>query len=320
VQLGFALPYAGSWATAENQAIIALQAERLGYASLWTAHRLLYPEHPSNDYPAAPGQPWPEPFRRIVDPVVPLAFVAAVTTRIRIGTAALVLPCYQPVPLAKQLATLDVLSGGRLDVGVCLGWSRDEYTAAGVPWAGRGARFEEYLAALIATWRGNSTSFSGQYVTLPPAGVLPEPVQRPHPPLLIGGYSDIALRRAARFGQGYLGGNMPLDSIVGLLDRLAVYTAQAGREPLRLVCRGSTVVTDTASGADRRLLTGTPAQIISDVQRYAAAGVDELFLDLNFDPAVGSAGSDAAAAVDRALQLLEQLAPYAAADPAQATT
>jgi alkanesulfonate monooxygenase SsuD/methylene tetrahydromethanopterin reductase-like flavin-dependent oxidoreductase (luciferase family) len=201
------------------------------------------------------------------------------------------------------------MCGGRLDVGVSLGWSRDEYAAAGVPWARRGERFEEYLTAMVATWRGTGASFSGDFVTLPPSSVLPAPVQRPHPPLLIGGYSDIALRRAARFAQGYIGGNMPLDTIVQMLNRLAGYAADAGRDPLRLVSRGTTVLTETPSGPDRRPLFGTLAEIGQDVRRYAEAGLDELFLDLNFDPSIGSLDADPAASMDKALRVLEHVAP-----------
>jgi probable F420-dependent oxidoreductase len=311
MKLGFALPYAGSWATPENQIAIARRAEDLGYASLWTAQRLLYPERPRNDYFAAPGAPWPESFRSLTDPLLPLAFVAAATSRIRIGTASLILPFFQPVLLAKALGTLDVLCRGRLNVGVSLGWSKDEYAAVGVPWARRGERFDEYLAALLATWKGVGAAFEGEFVTLPASTVLPAPVQRPHPPLLIGGYADAALRRAARFGQGYLGGNMPLDTIVGVLDRLAEYTEQAGRDPgaLRLVSRGVTVLSDAPSGPGRRPLYGTLAEISDDVDRYAAAGLDELFLDLNFDPRVGSVDADPAASMDRAQRILEHLAP-----------
>jgi len=310
VQLGFALPYAGSWATPGNQATIARRAEELGYASLWTAQRLLYPDAPRNEYYATPGAPWPEPFRSIVDPLAPLMFAAGLTSRIRLGTAALVLPLYSPVPLAKQLATIDLLCGGRLDVGVCLGWSRDEYQAAGVAWAERGARFEEYLSAIVAAWT-DPTGFSGEFVSWPSGALLPAPVQRPHPPLLIGGYSDLALRRAATFGQGYLGGNMPLAGIVNALRRLAQFAEQAGRDPkdLRLVSRGVAVLTEAPSGADRRPLTGTLDQLATDVGSYADAGLDELFLDLNFDPRVGSLDSDPARSMDRALTILEHLAP-----------
>lgn len=311
MHLGFALPFAGSWATPDNQVAIAVRAEELGWSSLWTAQRLLYPHHPRDDYYATPGAPWPESFRSMHDPIVPLAYVASRTSRIRLGTASLMLPLASPVLLAKQLATLDVLCGGRLDVGVSLGWSKDEYIAAGTPWAARGKRFEEYLAAMIATWSGAAAHFSGEFVELPPSQVFPAPVQRPHPPLLIGGYADAALRRAASFGQGYLGGNMPLDTIVQVLGRLAEHAEQAGRDPaaLRKVSRGVVLLRDDPSGAGRRPLYGTLEEIGEDIERYAAAGLTELFLDLNFDPEVGVRGADPVASMDRAFTLLERFAP-----------
>lgn len=311
MRLGFALPYAGSWATPENLATIAVRAEELGWASLWTAQRVLYPDEPRNDYYATPNAAWPAPFRSMVDPVVPLAYVAALTSRIRLGTASLMIPIFKPIALAKQLATLDVLCGGRLDVGVSLGWSKDEFAAAGVPFARRGARFEEYVAAMIATWRGEGAEYSGEFVELPRSSVLPAPVQRPHPPLLIGGYADAALRRAATIGQGYLGGNMPLNTIVDVLDRLDHYAAEAGKDPkeLRKVSRGVTWLRDVPSGSDRRPLCGTLEEITEDIGRYREAGLTELFLDLNFDPEVGVLEADPARSMERALAVLERFAP-----------
>jgi len=312
MQLGFALPYAGSWATPQNQATIARRAEDLGFASLWTAQRVLYPAKPRNDYPPAPGAPWPAPFRSLVDPITPLAYVAALTSRIRLGTASLQLPLFSPVLLAKQLATLDVLCAGRLNVGVSLGWSQDEYAAMGVPFQKRGARFEQYLEAMIAAWTGGS--MDSEYVTLPPGEVLPAPVQQPHPPLFIGGYADAALRRTVKYGAGYLGGNMPFDTIVDVLARLLRYAEEAGRDPkdLQLICRGVTVLSDTPAAPGGRPLSGTVEQITADVARFADAGVTELFMDLNFDPAVGSVDADANASMDRALAVLETLAPITA--------
>ena len=311
MELGFALPYAGSWATPQHQATIARRAEELGFASLWTAQRVLYPDAPRNDYPPAPGAPWPAPFRSLVDPITPLAYVAALTSRIRLGTASLQLPLFSPILLAKQLATLDVLCNGRLNVGVSLGWSQDEYAAMGVPFAKRGARFEQYLEAMIAVWTGGS--MDTEYVTLCAGEVLPAPMQQPHPPLFIGGYADAALRRTVKYGAGYLGGNMPFDTIVDVLGRLSGYAEEAGRDPkdLQLVCRGVTVLTDTPAAPGARPLSGTVEQIAADVQRFADAGVTELFMDLNFDPAVGSVDADANASMDRALAVLERLAPSA---------
>jgi alkanesulfonate monooxygenase SsuD/methylene tetrahydromethanopterin reductase-like flavin-dependent oxidoreductase (luciferase family) len=133
MKLGFSLPIAGDWATPENQIRVARQAESLGYHSLWVFQRLLYALEPRNEYPPIPGKLWPKPFERVFDPIVTLAYVAAATTRIRLGTSVLIMPFYSPVMLAKQLATLDVLSAGRLNVGLGIGWSEDEYEAVGVP-------------------------------------------------------------------------------------------------------------------------------------------------------------------------------------------
>lgn len=133
MKLGFSLPTAGEWATPENQIRIARQAEALGDHSLWVFQRLLYALAPKNEYPPGPGRVWPKPFERVLDPIVTLASVAAATSRIRLGTSVLIMPFYAPVVLAKQLATLDVLSGGRLHVGLGIGWSEDEYDAVWVP-------------------------------------------------------------------------------------------------------------------------------------------------------------------------------------------
>src|ERR1700693_2282258 len=123
MKLGFSLPMAGPWATPDNQVLIAQRAEALGYHSLWVFQRLLYAIRPKNDYPPLPGQPWPKAFERAMDPLVSLAFVAGATSRIRLGTSVLIMPYYTPIMLAKQLATLDVLSRGRLDVGLGIGWA-----------------------------------------------------------------------------------------------------------------------------------------------------------------------------------------------------
>jgi probable F420-dependent oxidoreductase len=309
MQLGFALPYAGSWATPANQATIAQRAEQLGYASLWSTQRLIYPAAPVDEYHGNPGGPWPEPFRSVMDPIVPLAYVAALTSRIRIGTCSLQLGLANPLVLGKQLATLDVVSGGRLNVGVSLGWSRDEYAAVGTEWARRGARQDEFLDCLRAVWAGHDTAFDGEFFTLPRGDVLPAPLQRPHPPLLVGGYSKAALRRAAH-ADGYLAGLLPFDRVAPLLDTLAEIASAAGRDPesLRMVGRGVVVLTGEAPAGPRPPLTGTLDQLAADVDRYAETGMTELFLDLNLDPRVGSVDADPAASLDQALRVMEHLA------------
>ena len=312
MQLGFSIPSAGSWATPDNQVTVARRAEELGYSSLWVAQRLLYPIEPRNDYPSALGQPWPAPFQQVVDPIVTLAHVAGATRRIRLGTATLIAAYAAPVVLAKQLATLDIVSGGRLDVGLSLGWSEDEYEACGVPFKERGARLDEYLRCLQALWSDDPVAFSGRFYTVPRSLFLPKPHQRPRPPILVGGYAPATIRRAATLGDGYLGGNVPLARVVPLVEELRAAVAAAGREPdsFRIVCRGAVRLFDEPlAGDDRRPLWGSLDQIRSDVARYRDAGLDQLFFELNFDPAIGSPDADPKASMATALHLLEELAP-----------
>jgi probable F420-dependent oxidoreductase len=312
MQLGFCLPFAGSWATPDNQVTVARRAEELGYSSLWTAQRLLFPLEPRNDYPSAPGGPWPAPFEHVVDPIVSLAHVAGVTRRIRLGTATLLALYVPPVVLAKQLATLDAVCDGRLDVGLSLGWSQDEYEACGVPFRERGARLDEYLRCLHALWGPDPVEFSGRFYSVPRSLFQPKPRQRPRPPILVGGYAEATVRRAATLGDGYLGGNVPLANVEPLVGRLRSATADAGREPsaLRIVCRGAVRLSDSPQpGDDRRPLWGSVDQIRGDVARYRDAGLDELFFELNFDPQIGSPDADPKASMATALRLLEALAP-----------
>lgn len=312
MRLGFSLPSAGSWATPENQVTVARRAEELGYASLWVFQRLLYPVRPRNDYPAAPGQPWPAAFRSVVDPVVTLAHVGGATTRIRLGTATLITVFVPPVVTAKQLATLDAVCGGRLDVGLSLGWSEEEYEACGVPFRDRGARLDEYLQCLQALWGEDPAEFSGRFYTVAPSEFRPKPHQRPRPPMLVGGYAPATVRRAAAYCDGYIGGNVPLARVAPLVDELRTAVSAAGRDPaaFRVVARGSVRLSDDPlPDDDRRPLWGSLDQIRADVLRYREAGLDELFFELNFDPAVGAVDADPKAAMDSALLLLEELAP-----------
>src|SRR3990170_2350025 len=210
MKLGFSLPMAGAWATPDNQVLVAQRAETLGYHSLWVFQRLLYALEPKGDYPPLPGQPWPKAFERVMDPTVTLAYVAGVTTRIRLGLSVLIMPYYSPILLAKQLATLDVVSRGRLDVGLGTGWSEDEYDASGVPFAGRGKRADEFLRCLRTIWTEDVVEFSGEFYQVPRSKVEPKPVQKPHPPITIGGYGGAPrARRAVTLGDRFSGGNTP---------------------------------------------------------------------------------------------------------------
>jgi probable F420-dependent oxidoreductase len=313
VDLGFTLPFFGAWATPRNQVRVAQEAEAHGYRDLWTLQRLMRPLEPQNDYPPMAGQPWPPTFDAALDPVVSLAHVAAVTDTIGIGTAVLVGPYYQPLVLGKQLSTLDLVADGRLTVGLGVGWSKDEYEAVGVPFERRGRRMDEFVACLRRVLADDLVEFHGEFYDIPASRVEPKGVQRPSPPLLIGGYGPAAIRRAAELGDGFIGGNLPLDEVQPLLDDLGAAFEKEGRDPTeaRVVCRGAVQVHAQPQGPERRPLFGTLDEIREDIARYRDAGLDQLFLELNFDPTVGVVDADPDATMDHALRVVEAFAPAA---------
>ncbi|MCU1658352.1 MAG: luciferase-like protein [Pseudonocardiales bacterium] len=304
MDLGFAIPISGSWATPENVATIARAADERGYRGLWTFQRVLYPTTSE----LAPV------YRSVLDPIVLLGFAAAVTTRVRLGLAIVNGPYYAPAILAKQFAALDVLSNGRLDAGVGLGWSADEYAAAGVPMRGRRRRYEEWLDCLDALLTQDPVSFDGEFYTVPRSHVGPMPVQRPRPPLLLGGTAEPALRRAGARGDGWISSSrVGLDDVRAAVVVVRTAAEEAGkpRDAVRCVVRGVTALREAAvDGADRAPLHGSLDQIRTDLDLFADAGVDEVFLDLNFDSErVGNPDADPAAAMDMAQSVLDACAP-----------
>jgi probable F420-dependent oxidoreductase len=311
MRLGFGLPVAGGWATPENMVAVAREAESLRYHSLWTVQRILYPSAPRNEYAGSPGGPWPAYFESVADSLVALGYVAAATSRIRLGTAVVNPTYYSPVLLAKQLATLDVVSGGRLTVGAGLGWSEDEYAATGVPFRRRGRRLDECLRCLKLVWTEELVEFTGEFYGIPASRIDPKPVQRPHPPLLVGGYSAAAMRRAVSLADGYIGGNIPLAEFAPVIERLRAAAREAGRDPdsMPIVARGAVNLRDQPTGPERRPLFGSLDELREDVGRYREIGLTELFLDLNFDERVAAPGADPDAALELARGLLAALAP-----------
>ncbi|MFQ5903433.1 MAG: LLM class F420-dependent oxidoreductase [Candidatus Binatia bacterium] len=302
MKLGFSLPIAGAWALPENQVQVARRAEALGYDSLWVFQRLLYAIEPKDDYPPLPGQKWPKAFERVADPIVTLAYVAAATKRIRLGTGVLIMPFYAPVVLAKQLATLDLVSSGRLEVGLAIGWSKDEFEAVGVPFSQRGKRADEFLQCIKAIWTKDVVEFRGKFYQVPRSKVEPKPVQRPHPPIIIGGYTRFAVKRAVAFADGFIGGNVPLADVAPLVKELKVAAEAAGRDPkgLHIISRGTFQLHESPQGKDRRPLWGSLKEIREDIRRYAEAGLTELFLEANLDPNM---------TLDRVLEAMTDLAP-----------
>jgi probable F420-dependent oxidoreductase len=306
--LGFGLPVSGSWATPPTMTRIARRAEDLGYASLWSFQRVLFPAD------GEPGRRLGPTYRSVHDPVVPLAYVAATTERIRLGTAIINAPFQSPALLAKSLTSLDVVSGGRLDAGLGIGWSEAEYAAAGVSFERRGARMDEYLRCLAVLWTDDPVQFDGEFYAVPRSHVSPAPVQSPYPPLLLGGAAPAALRRAGRLTSGWISSSrQDLTEIGTSVTTVREGAREAGRDPeaVRVVVRGLVDLLDAEPDGSRRPLQGTREQVLADLQALAGQGVTEVFLDLNFSPRVGSPDVDAVDATAYAEQVLEAFAPAA---------
>jgi probable F420-dependent oxidoreductase len=301
--LGFGLPVSGSWATPGTIAAVARRAEELGYGSLWTFQRVLVPAE--EDYGAQ--------YRAVLDPVVALGFAAAVTEQPRLGVAVLNAPYVPAAILAKQLATVDVLCRGRLDVGLGSGWAPHEFAAVGATFARRGAQTAEYVAALRALWADDPVEFHGEFTDVPPARMLPKPVQRPAPPILLGGSADAALRRVGRIADGWISASRhDLRAISDAIGTIHAAATSAGRDPavLRAVVRGVVGLGEQVHDeAGRRPLTGSAEAIRDDLGRLHEAGVTEVFLDLNFAARVGSPDIDPISADAYAHEVLEAFAP-----------
>jgi probable F420-dependent oxidoreductase len=247
--------------------------------------------------------------------MVTLGFAAAVTSRIRLGVAVVNHPYLSPAYLAKLAATVDVLSGGRLDLGLGLGWMPEEFAAAGASMARRGARTAEYIEVMRRLWAGGVAEFSGEFYSLPAGRMAPVPVQRPGPPVLLGGTVPRALERAGRLADGWVTSSRTDLSRIG--DGIAAVRAaaeQAGRDPaaIRVICRGVVRAgkpLTVPEGGGRVLLSGSFDDIRGDTQWLAEQGVTEVFYDLNWDPLVGAPDADPAGAAARAADILAGLAP-----------
>ncbi|MFF3748949.1 TIGR03619 family F420-dependent LLM class oxidoreductase [Streptomyces sp. NPDC002018] len=268
MRIGFTLPQIGALAHYPREvARFAQQAEQLGADSLWVGDRLLAPVNPTVGYGG--GDTIPAAFHALLDPFVLLSVAAVSTERVQIGTNVLNAPWYPPALLARSLTSIDLVSGGRLVLGFGVGWSPEEYVAAGVPMVERGARLDECLDALDAYWSQNPVEYRGRHWTVPATYADLKPVQRPRPPIYLGGYSPAAMGRAARRADGWLpvvrpGYGTPWEfdaaQINGPVDQLRNRAVEHGRDPsqLDLVLRvypteEATVdqIVDALTGAER---------------------------------------------------------------------
>jgi probable F420-dependent oxidoreductase len=302
VKVGCSLPQLGLQANRQNLVSVAQRAEELGYDSVWVLERLLWPIEPKDPYPAAPDGKLPDTYQIVLDPLETLTFVAALTSKVRLGTSVLVLPFHTPIELARRIATLDVLSGGRVEVGVGIGWSRDEFEAAGAPFERRGARADEFLQAMVALWTENPVSFNGEFYRIPESMIGPKPLQRPHPPVYVGGSGKFALERAVKHGDGWNPSGIPsIEWLGNEIKQLQGLAAAAGRPAIDVVLRGIGLVLDQSGAPNRMPTMGTLGEIREDVQRLRDVGVTEIIYS---PPEIGWFNSPG---IEAGLARLEQL-------------
>ena len=296
MRLGYALPQVGAIAGPDAVTQVARAAEAQGFDTVWTLDRLLWPEQPQAPYPATPDGHLPEAYQRTMDPIETLTFVAARTETIGLGTSVLNIPFYQPVMLARRIATLDILSGGRVRLGLGMGWSPDEFQALNVPLDNRTARADEFMQVLKACWTENPVAFQGAYYQIPASRWTLKPLQQPHPPVYLAAYSPPAMRRTAHYADGWNPAGIPLDGMAQMFAGIKQMAAAAGRDAdaLELVVRANLTPLDGVPDADRFIFVGSDAQIAADIAACRDLGATEVFFDLQFAPGVATAGDHVA--------------------------
>jgi probable F420-dependent oxidoreductase len=289
MRYGFYLPTRGRSAEPDALETLVRRGEALGFHSTVIADHIVFPATIASKYPYTVSGAFPGGGDAL-EQLTLMAFVAAKTTRLRLITSVMILPYRNPVLTAKMLATVDVLSRGRLTVGVGVGWLREEFEALDAPdFDRRGAVSDEYLQIFKTLWTRNPASFAGEFYRFEDLRCLPQPVQKPHPPIWIGGHSTPALRRVARHGDGWhpVGANpavplRPAELRVSL-DQLFRMTEAEGRDPSALTISFKAPVYDvsatTLTGTERRPFSGSAQQVADDVGAYEKLGVSELVFD-----------------------------------------
>jgi len=278
------LPHMGTGMGPSAIVEAARRAEDLGYDTLWVAERLLYPTTPRSKYPATPDGSLPKLYAQALTPIETLTYVAAHTSRIRIGTAVLLMPLHNPVMLARQLATLDVLSNGRLRVGLGQGWSLDELEAGNASPKGRAARADEFVEVLEKVWTTDPVEHRGEHFSVPRSTLQPKPVQSPRPPIYMAAYAPSALERVGRLADGWIPSAVPLAGVGPMMDQVRAAAQAAGRDPsaLELIVTSDPAILEESPGEGRPDFVGTYDEIRRDVMLARDLGVTEINFMLGY--------------------------------------
>jgi probable F420-dependent oxidoreductase len=300
MELGIALPTSGPYAGPEAIVTVARQAEALGYDTLWTYERLLYPVA-GVDQGDGKLSPLPDVYRSTYEPIETLAHVAALTERIGLGTSIVNAPFHTPVVLARRFATLDRLSGGRAIAGIGQGWMDQEFETTNATKALRGDGVDDFVAAMRAAWGPDPVSHTGPHYRIAESLINPKPVRPEGVPVLLGGFSPAAIRRAARIADGLNPIAFSLEQLTGTVQGFRAAAAEAGRDAsaLTVYVRANVPLTAEALPEDQRpFLGGSAVQVAADLERIAPLAVTQVLI----------ADSEGSGTLDDALKRMEELA------------
>jgi len=275
----FGLAFASSVGTDGSSALeICSLAEKLGFDSVWGGEHVIRPAQIESRYPYTDdGQMPGDAETPIPDPLIWLAYVAAAAPTVRLGTCILIVPQRNPLVLAKELATLDHLTGGRVELGLGVGWLEEEFTALGIPWKRRGARSDEYIAAMRALWAGPEAEFHGEFVDFDPATCSPRPVNGSIP-ILVGGDTPAAIRRAARIADGYFPGTTDPEALAGLIQELGSAAQKEGRgaDEIKVSAIFGPQMAEPVSGAEQLAALGVERAMVPAFFFAGPGGLDRL--------------------------------------------
>ena len=284
MRVGITLPQVGEQATRANVIELAKTADKEGIDSLWVLDRLLWPLKPQTPYRGTQDGTLPVSAQRVFDPIGLLTFAAANTDRITLGTSVIDMLFHNPVILAKRLATLDTLSQGRVVCGLGIGWSKDEYQACNIPFEQRGKRAIEFVEALKKIWTEDVVEFKGEFYNIPPSKIGPKPLQKPHPPIYLGGWSSKTFPRIMKNdADGWLasmgGGVVSLEYLENNISMLKdeVSRANKNKNNFRVFVLTYPQTNFKSSKTGQRIpLTGSIDEIGADIQKIKELGVDHI--------------------------------------------
>jgi probable F420-dependent oxidoreductase len=306
MKIGFMLPHVTPFASTRLIKEFALQSEALGFNSLWVQDHFLYPEVPIRSHvlhQLAYGPdvkiPWPKAYEDIYAPMETLAYLAGITSSVRLGTSILVFGYHRPVTLAKQVATIDQLSGGRFELGLGIGWAEEEYDHMGIPFNKRGARCSDFIRALRAAWKDNPTEYKGPFYNFPKGSTSPKPVQRdsegnPAVPILGGFNNEASYSRLAQLCDKWVPSPMPKDVFKAEMAKInTMAEEQFGRPPVELVTQvlAAPLLPGIASIGKQEVdpsYSGTLEQMLPGFMELRDAGVSELIINCTFTEEINS--------------------------------